>query len=194
MSGTADRQQALLDALEIGSCLTVDDLVAATPLTRRAVSQAAQGLMTRGYLVRVERGCFQLTGAGEAAKERGETLTSGPIRPHTIRIRTPRRRKTLRTCLWRAMPTLGKFTVEDLVSLAASGGEKAAINNAQRFVRELVRIGYVRAMPRRTDDGKPTSNGLKRYALLTHTGPFPPAKTRGGMYDRNTGELVPWTR
>ncbi len=190
MRGVAVRQHALMDALRPGLCLTVDDLEAVTPLSRRAISQAATALIFRGLLERVEIGCYQLTGAGVDFKASGAPLNSGPIRPKSGHYK--RRPKSMRTRIWRALAVMDKFTIRDVVSVTAHGGERDALNNAGRYLRDLCRAGYLRRMAVRERDGVPTSNGLVRYTRLRHTGPIAPTKRQSGMFDHNLQELVPW--
>lgn len=190
MTGNAIRQHVMLDALEPQLCVTVEYFVRMTPLSRRAVSQAATNLISRGLLERVERGCFQLTRQGVEFKASGQKLTSGPNKPTTgIYKRCP---KSLRSRIWKAIATMDKFTVRDLVGLAATGEEKDAMNNATRFVRDLCRAGYLRRLGVREATAAPTSNGLLRFSKLRHTGPIAPTKRKHGMFDHNLEELFLW--
>lgn len=192
MQGRSHSQEAVLQLLQPGSCLTMDVIHEALDLNRRQISDAASKLISRGYLERVETGCYQLTPEGQEARKNGVKITSGPNKPHTGLKKT---RNTLRRKVWRALPTLGAFTSYDLEGLFAEGTEKNAKNNIQAYLRILAKAGFIFELPRREGDGKLTSNGLKRYRLKQerYTGHLPPiAKGSRQVLDPNTRELHSW--
>jgi hypothetical protein len=191
MTGNAQIQHRILAVLAslADRCLLIDDLLAQTGLTRRQLSDGAAGLIARGYAVRRERGCFQVTAEGAVAHADGVALTSGPNGPME---RKRSNNSALRTRLWRAMRMKRKFTLAELLVLAESGTEKAAHSNAARYVRGLVAAGYLAEL-RRAKGDCPGSNGWKRYSLLRDSGPLMPMLRAGGasVYDPNTGTVYP---
>lgn len=183
---------ALLHRLASRDCMTIGELVAELDLTKRQVSDAAAGLLRRGYLQRMGIGCYQLTDAGMAAAAAGEVVTSGRTGP---RDKVPEVRNTLRQRAWRAMRIRRQFTVPDLVMDAATSADGNASDNLQRYLRLLRSAGYIAPHPRRAPGAALTSNGFKRWILIRNTGPRAPAalsKIRA-VHDFNTGEDFPCT-
>lgn len=186
--GRSFLQEAVRDKLPPQSCLTIDELDTALPdHSRKSIVKATLKLMTRGLLERVELGCYQLTDKGIQSRSNGETLTSGPNAPHTAKARK-QKGSNLRQRVWRVMPVKQKFTIDDLLGVAANGEEKNARNNVQKYLRFLSEAGYLREL-RRVPGEALTSNGFKRYQLIRHTGPKAPVPRKNGVYDRNTGEF-----
>ncbi|MCA1492727.1 hypothetical protein I6F11_17540 [Ensifer sp. NBAIM29] len=181
----------ILQHLADGSCQTIDALAANLPLDRGQISDGAAKLVLRGYLERIEVGCYQLTPAGREAAERGEVIKSGPWRADTVKVRNAVR-NTFRQRVWTAMRMSGAFTISDLV-IAAAAGDDDPDDNASRYIRRLKAAGYVVELPTRQKGTRLTSNGFKRYRLLKDTGPQAPVyrpKTQT-LHDYNTGEGVP---
>lgn len=191
--GNAPNQMTLIAALPEGACLTVEELTGLVALERKVLVKTAGALVTRGLLERVERGCFQLTPEGVAVKDGKVPLKSGPRGPHTGRRKGVR--NTLRVRLWRAARAAGKFTVPDLLMLAAKGSEKSAAGNAQRYLRHLEQAGYLFRLRAKAPGTALTSNGFTRWQLIRDTGPEAPIlrQTAEGweMYDPNTREVHP---
>ena len=184
-----DLSNAVLDRLADGECHTIDHLdFALEAFARREIVKCAGRLVMRGLLERVELGCYQLTEDGKAALASGERITSGPHRPDRGRCRKPRR--TLRQRAWNAMRMSGTFTIGDIVMAAASGEEKNAENNLQRYFRALVRAHYLVVLPIRAKGTRLTSNGFKRYRLMRDTGPTAPVFRLNSacLFDHNLGE------
>lgn len=181
----------VLHSLTNGTCRTMDDLVSDLGLSRRQVSDGAAKLVLRGYLERVEAGCYRLTAAGLAAAAAGEVIKSGPYRKHTDKAREALP-DTFRQRLWTAIRMSGAFTIGDVV-MAATRGDKDAESNAGRYLRYLIRAGYVAELPVRQPGTRMTSNGFKRYRLIKNTGQIAPIYRglTGEIYDYNTGECAP---
>lgn len=192
--GNATNQQALIAALPAGACLTVEEMTGVVALDRRVIVKTAAALVTRGLLERVERGCFQLTAAGVEVQAGKVPLKSGPRGQHTGQRKGCR--STLRVRLWRAMRTAGKFSVPDLLMLAAKGSEKSAQSNAQRYLKALERAGYLHRLSARQKGTALTSNGFTRWTLLRDSGPDAPiirltTNNDWEVYDPNTREVHP---
>lgn len=182
----------IMRCLADGACRTIDDLNDMLDLTRRQISDGAARLVLRDYAERVEIGCYQLTVAGLEAARQGEVITSGPWRPDTVKVRKPVK-DTFRRRLWNAMRVGGTFMVSDLVMAAARDDDADPYNNAARYIRHLVKVGYVEELATRQRGTRPTSSGFKRFRLLRNTGPIPPAWSpkRKVLHDYNTREDVP---
>lgn len=185
----------LLDAIEGDACLTIEDLCGNTRICRQTISTYMGGLVRRGLVERVERGCFRLTAEGHRFKAEGRRIKSGPMHAHT----GPRKpsRKTLLCRAWRAIRTMnGKpFTTGNLLEVVATGEENYPEANLRTYLRLLHRAGYLRRYDKRRPDGVPTSNGQVRYALIHDTGPQHPVPrcNRTVLHDPNTGERIPLT-
>lgn len=192
--GNASVQNALLEALTDGLCLTIDELVDATSLNRGQMIKSLCAMVSHGLIERVDRGCFQLTADGVQAKQDGRKLRSGPKGRHTGRRRAVV--NTLRQRLWTAARTKGlhgKWTIDDLLELAASGTEKSPKSNATHYVAMLERSGYVRRLRSRQQGFAQTSPGAVRWQLALDTGPGAPRLVSKGtaVYDPNTCEVKP---
>ena len=182
---------ALLGSLVDGACHTMDHLVATLGMTRRQVSDAAGRLVLRGYLERIEAGCYQLTKEGIAAATAGEVIKPGPLHPHTSKV--PKRLPdTFRQRAWAAMRMSGAFTAGE-VAMAASRADANPESNARLYIRRLKAAGYVVELAARQAGTRQTSNGFKRFRLVKNTGAQAPVyqpKT-GTLFDYNTGSSVP---
>lgn len=179
MAGQGNRQMEIVRALEPGQCLTTAEMMERTGYSRRDVAKACVPLLERGWIDRLERGCFVLSDEGRRAREAGETITSGPRGPLTQLARRPKRR-TARDKMWKAIRVSKKF---DLARLEAMAG--ASPEGARKFVAALAKAGYLSALRREPGDA-PTSNGFKRWLLIRDTGPETPLiKADGRVWDPN---------
>jgi hypothetical protein len=177
----------VVEALTGGACLTTAALAEMTGLGDRDVAKACCSLVSRGWIVRRERGCFELSAIGEKAVAAGEVISSGPTRPLTQAEPRRPRRQTVRDRMWATMRTLRKFRIADLETLAG-----ATRDNAQRYVGALEKTGFLSRL--RAEAGTaPTSNGICRWLLIRNSGPAAPVyKAKAAeVYDRNTGSTYP---
>lgn len=190
MPGDANIQRAVLDLLEPGQCLTMDELARRADITRRQISNGAACLITRGLVERVEVGCYQLTAKGQAARQSGEPLTSGPNGAHTA----PRRpiKVTFRARLWKAMRATRSFTADELISLAIRD-ERDPLSSTHRYLSAMEKAGYILPTPRRKPGTALASNGYKHYILVRDTGPFAPVLSpkNNAIFDPNTRQYHP---
>lgn len=194
MAGSGVHQMAILQTLESGDCLTVDTIGERTAISNRKVAKAAGKLIARGFVERIERGCYQLTEDGQTFVASGVDIISGPQKAHTGQ-KAPVA-NTLRQRAWTVMRMSGAFTIGDLQIAAASGDERDAVGNLRRYLKALTAAGYVMEMPVRAAGTKLTSNGFKRWRLLKDTGPLAPVVSAkvSGLIDHNfgkPGEVVP---
>ncbi|KIC38133.1 hypothetical protein RA27_20395 [Ruegeria sp. ANG-R] len=188
MSGGA-HQTMLLHHLG-NTCKTIEVLTEDLGLDRRQISNAATALIRKDYLERVELGCFQLTEFGRAAAQRGEQITSGPNGAHEkLRRALP---NTLRQRAWSAIRIQRRFTVQDILTAAATGAEVSAHNNLQRYFKALCDGGVLRRLPKRQAGSAPTSNGFAQYTLVRDLGHIAPSyrAKAGSLIDHNTGEEI----
>jgi len=190
MPGDATIQRAVLDLLEPGQCLTMDELAACPDISRRQISNGAAGLIRRGLVERAEAGCYQLTEAGIEARASGAPLTSGPLSPHTGQRRV--RKVTFRARLWKAMRIRREFTVDELISLAIRD-ERDPLSSTHRYLAAMEKAGYILSTPRRKPGTALTSNGYKHYILVRDTGPFAPVLSpkNNAIFDPNTRQYHP---
>ncbi|WP_170431904.1 hypothetical protein [Ruegeria arenilitoris] len=186
MSGGAN-QTTLLHHLG-NTCKTIDMLTQELDLNRRQISDAASALVRRGYVERVETGCFQLTGNGLIAAQSHEQITSGPNGAISVTRKTGA--NTLRQRAWNVMRIQRRFTIPDLLTAAATGEEALAANNLQRYCRQLCRAGILRKLPKRQRGSALTSNGYTQFTLvqdLGHLAPVYRGKTKA-VFDHNSGK------
>lgn len=184
MAGEATHQTPVVGALLSGACLTTAALSELTGLPNHSVAQACCKLVSRGWIARRERGCFELSAEGRRAAEAGETITSGSHSPRTEASPRRPRRRTTRDKMWTAIRTMRKFNLSDLETMAG-----ASRCDAQRYALMLMKAGYLSRL--RSEPGlAPTSNGFSRYLLIRPSGPEAPVyrAKRKEIYDRNTGE------
>jgi hypothetical protein len=181
--------EAVLTALPASQgCATIDQVVTATGLTRRQVSNAMAVLSNRGMVVRARLGCYRRTPSGDNAIG-AAALKSGPNAPHGKRNGPS---DTLRSRAWRALRTLKKATLPELIELAGKGDELDPETNLRRYLKTLALFGVVHRLARREPGLALTSNGFHRWALLTDLGPKAPVynvKTRV-LFDPNSDREI----
>lgn len=188
MTAPGTLPNTILCNLSDGTCRTMDELDDALSLTRRQISNGAAKLVMRGFVERIEVGCYQLTEAGRKAIADGVEITSGPYRPDYGQARRPQR-QTLRQRAWNTMRISSSFSISDLIVAAASGSERNAENNLQLYCRKLASAGYLAELPVRQAGTRLTSNGFKRYRLLKDTGNIAPVwrPKKRELFDHNLG-------
>lgn len=186
MNPGRSHQTMLLYAL--AECeMTLDVLGIELDLTHRQVSRAAEGLIRKGLAERVEKGCYRLTAEGQVVVGDGGTITSGPNQSPTKPV-SPHQ-ETLRQRAWNAMRIQQKFTIPDLILVAAHGEEENAHNNLSKYCSNLSKVGILRLLRGRVEGSAPSSNGFKRYQLLQDLGEIAPVLRRGGaVYDHNSDQ------
>jgi hypothetical protein len=150
------------------SCLMIGDIAGQLGLSNGQVSDAAANLIGRGYVERVERGCFQLTEAGRAARDSGVRIETGVTGP-TRAARKPRR-SSIRQRAWNAMRIMRTFTVPDIVTAIACAGDGNPEKSLRHYFRALAQSGYLVRCARRRPGTAPGSNGYAVYSLVRDTG------------------------
>jgi len=181
---------ALLQMLADGSCRSIAQLENELDLTRRQVSDAASCLLRRDYLMRMATGCYQLSDSGLAAAAAGEVIRSGPRGPTNSAREF---QNTLRQRAWRSMRIRRRFTINDLISDAATAADRSPTDNLHRYLRALKSCGVIAELPRRSEGVCVTSNGFKRWMLRRDTGPRAPVHRAALdlVHDFNTQEDLP---
>ena len=166
----------------------VDSIANHTGLTTRQVSHSCSILTDLGLMARIQVGRYQITPNGIIAMKEGRPVKSGP------KNAVPRAdTRGLRKLAWRAIRMEKKFTLPELQGLICTGEEKDANSNLLKFVRFLVKAGYLIVLPRKAASSLPTSNGLNRYFLdeTMDTGPLAPVyrQKTGEAFDPNTQKV-----
>ncbi|MEW5905135.1 MAG: hypothetical protein AB1722_12430 [Pseudomonadota bacterium] len=174
----------------LSECVTEARLLDLTGLSKRQVQDSCRLMRHHGLLVKTEEGCHTVTQAGMEAIKSGAHYRSGPkdAKHNGKRIWND----TTRIRIWRAMRIRRKFTVPEIVTLVAHEDmHNDPTSNVQRYVRALVKAGYLIELPKREKGSALTSNGYKRYWLQDDkdTGPQAPVlRARvGKVFDPNTG-------
>lgn len=191
MIWTAEKLLTAIAQASPAECITEARMVEITGLSAKQVEQAALKLRKHGLLEKTGQGCHILTDAGREAAAAGKKLRSGPNGTHTgKRVH----KDSLRVRAWRAMRIRRKFSIPDLCMLVAEGGERDIESNVGKYVRALVKAGYLVEMPRREAGTALTSNGFKRWWLVDDkdTGPLAPVwrVAAGEVYDPNTDTTI----
>ena len=191
-SGNATHQAAVLGAMASPSSggISLDDLASRLPIARKAIAKAAGKLIQRGYVERAEAGVYALTLTGREALAEGKSLKSGP---HRGLRKHPVYRDTLTQRAWAAMRLQPRFTLGDLVTLAAKEDDGQPGKSLQRFVHRLKATGYVVELPARAKGVAPTSPGCKVFRLVRDSGDQAPRwlDRQQAMKDWNTREVFP---
>jgi hypothetical protein len=193
VTGNATHQAALLAAMAnpFNGPATIDELAARLPIGRKQIATAAAKLIQRSYVERLETGVYALTLTGRKALEDGASLNSGP---HRGKRKHPLYRDSLQQRAWTAMRLSQRFTIGDIVTLAAKEGDKHPEQSLQRYFYRLTRAGYLVELPTRVMMGSSaTSNGFKQWRLLRDTGEHSPRwlDRRQAFKDWNTREVFP---
>lgn len=167
------------------ACLMIGDVAVALGLTHGQVSQAAAMLVSRGYVERIDRGCFQLTPAGRAARDSGQTIDTG-VTGATRALRKPKR-VAVRQRAWAAMRINRTFTVRDITTSVSRAGDGDVEENLRRYFCELERDGYLARSTRRRKGSAPGSNGFAIWTLVRDTGPIAPiwSRKQAAVHDFN---------
>lgn len=185
MPWTSETLLTAIGAVQPSECFTEADMAKVTGLKPKQVEHACQNLRRHGFITRSVRGCHTLLPAGKKALEEGAKLRSGPKGPQASGQR--RHDPGLRQRVWNALRTLKKLTIDDILMRVIDGDERDPRSNVMKYVKALARAGYVQAMPQREAPLNPTSNGCRRWLLITDTGPAAPVcrVSRDTLYDPN---------
>lgn len=194
MSGTKNwHGRKLLDALAVTEgCRTIAELAEETGLEAKQVSTTCRILKRRQMVAQHKPGCYRLTAIGQVARQAAaEPARSGPQRRLTGR-RKPNAKTTFRDRLWRFLRLNPKATISRLVRLAGEGRPKQEAANAHAYLRVLKRAGVIVEMRQRAEANSPTSNGEKRWLIVTDLGPRAPVwrPAKRELFDPNSGQNI----
>lgn len=170
-----------------------DDLNRSASLVGRALGN----LVYRKLVRTVSMGKFIPTAKGKQLIAEGKTVNSGP-RPGKSQAPRGCKADSLRARLWRAIVTLRRFTVSDIVQRAARETDANPVSAARRYVNYLVNAGYLTELPRRRPSGAYPKQGEKIFFLRGHEGRLPPRVRKSpdgvpGMFDPNDKTYRPFT-
>lgn len=196
MTGTATTHMAILDALKSGKEMALDDLDASLDIERRYIVNSSGRLIYAGLIERAEKGVYKITDAGLKQLASGEPIRSGKTgqRNGVRRVRAG----GLRQRLWNAMRAQNgaAFSLPDLLTIALNDGEESAhtYSNANQYLRQLIKTGYLKKLNRRQPGTRPGSNGFQLYKLDRDSGDQAPVSRvrRKEVFDRNTREVRSW--
>lgn len=168
--------QAMLNELAGGKVMLTRELAARLEVPADRIRSAAKHLVNRGYLVRME-GCYQLTDKGQDFVASEVRLTESSQKGDF----TARARFSLRTRVWNLIRMRSLWSVDDLLMTLADGTEKDAEKGVKRYVRALLKAGYVERTPRNP----------QLFRLARNTGRLAPALNTPArtLTDANTGEV-----
>lgn len=192
MMGNATHQVAVLTVMATGTAgpLTLDQLDETLPIGRKQIATAAGKLIARTYLERLENGVYRLTSTGRRALEEGVVLRSGSYgrsRKHRFIANSLQQRA------WSAMRLLGRFAMEDLLTLAVTDADRNPQTALRQYLKRLRIAGYIAELPVRRASNKPTSNGFKQWRLVRDSGASSPRyiSKLHALKDWNTREVFP---
>lgn len=169
--------EAMLEHLADGSVVMGRTLASQIGVPMAVLSDSGRRLEKRGFVTRTE-GCYQITSAGQSFVSEHKSLRSvwkqGDF--------AARSRFSLRARVWNLIRMkTASWSVDDLLMTLADGTEKDAERGLKRYIRALLKAGYVERTPRNPQLFRLVKN-TGRLAPALNT----PAKT---LTDPNTGEV-----
>ncbi len=169
--------QAILNELAGGKVMLTRELASRLDTPIDNIRSTARRLLERGYITRNE-GCYQITDKGQNFITFGKTCVAGSQKGSFA----ARSRFSLRARVWNLLRMrTASWSVDDLLMTLADGTEKDAERSLKRYVRALLKAGYVEQTPRNPQLFRLVKN-TGRLAPSLNT----PAKT---LTDANTGEV-----
>jgi hypothetical protein len=187
----ADVTDLMLKLAKAKGCFHFSTLAAQLRWTTARVRKPMDTFRRKGWVVAQKPNCYIATETGR--KTFAEALKAAQA-AEAKKKAAPARWKTdsFTSKVWKAIRTLQKFDIPDLVQLAAGAGDDLEKRDhaARTYVGALRRAGYLRVIRERCTGGPRTR---ARY-LLKHdmnTGPRPPAiLADGAVRDRNLDRVV----
>lgn len=176
MMGSTTIGQAVLEELAGGKVMLTRELASRLEVPADHIRSAARLLVHRGYLVRME-GCYQITDKGQDFVA-SEAIRTGSSQKGDFAARS---RFSLRTRVWNLIRIRTLWSIDDLLMPLADGTEKDAEKGVKRYIRALLKAGYVERTPRNP----------QLYRLVRNTGRLAPALNTPArtLTDPNTGEV-----
>jgi|GEM_PF-4278210 len=201
LSSSLSQDELLATMVEASDCdefgVDIPTLADTLRVIESIVRTRIGSLIARGFVASASSTRYRVTAAGRAFAKGNDSIKPGPVPGRRTKSRTPDR-ASLHARLWRAIKRTPKFTIRQIVTLAAHDDETKAIDSARKYVRYLARAGYVKELPRRERATRlQGSNGDKVYYAIEHTGSIHPRvrKSRAkvpGMFDANLREWRPF--
>ena len=151
------------------------------------VRKAAYRLRKIGYLENVDRGLYRITPEGQRWLRRAER---GQLPTHlNRRAKTP---NGLRERAWWYMRQTRRWTMRALLTTLHDGTEATAENTLGGYLRALEAAGIVRRAKRKITGPGIGTSGLTLWLLVKDLGRHAPApsRTRGDLYDPNSGTVL----
>jgi len=188
----------LVERAQVGHASTSRDHICEKFDRSAGVVGRALGNLIYRKLVRTgAMGAFIPTAAGKLLIAEGKTVNSGPVPGKWQGPSKSGKADTLRARLWRAIITLKRFTVSDIVQRAARDTDATPAPAARRYVNYLKNAGYLVELPRRSATGAYPKQGEKIFWLKESSGRLPPRvrKSRDGvpgMFDPNDRTYRPF--
>ena len=99
----------------------------------------------------------------------------------------------LRARAWWVMRQTQQFTLDELHLMVATGAERDAAANLQKYISALERVGVLVRLQRRVPGNAPTSNGHVIWRLAIDLGRSAPVWRSASqvLFDPNSGALLP---
>lgn len=168
--------QAMLELLADGKTMLRREMASCLGVPSDTIRTSGRTLVSRGYVVDME-GCYQITDKGQGFLASGKACSNGSQKGDFV----ARSRFSLRTRAWNLIRMKTAWSVDDLLMSVADGTEKDAERGMRRYVRALLKAGYVERTPRNP----------QLFRLVKNTGRFAPALNTPAktLTDPNTGEV-----
>lgn len=184
-------------ALEGIPSTTRDHLCETFDRSPSVVARALGNLIYRKLVRTSSVGAYIPTAIGKRLILQGGTVNSGPRPGKQQSPRKCGKDDSQRARLWRAIITVKRFTVSDIVQRAARDTDANPVPAARRYVNYLVNAGYLVELPRRSPTGAYPKQGEKIFWLRESAGRLPPRVRKSkagipGMYDPNDKSYRPF--
>lgn len=168
--------QAMLELLADGKTMLRREMASCLGVPSEVVRKSCATLVSRDYILDME-GCCQITDKGKAFLASMKNCSNGPQKGDFA----TRSRFSLRTRAWNLIRMRTTWNVDELLMSLADGKEKDAERGLKRYVRALLKAGYVERTPRNP----------QLFRLVKNTGRFAPALNTPAktLTDPNTGEV-----
>jgi hypothetical protein len=162
-------------------------------LTWRRVCAATARLLSRGLVERSDVARYRLTADGRAllvVLRRSQSGTAGDTGQQDLLRPLP---DTLKQRAWTAMRLVQRFTVPEILTLAARPDERDAWDNLTGYLKHLLAAGYVAVLPARTRGTGSQSKTVRVYVLLRRDSEIAPTYVRRhrALREGDSGKLVP---
>lgn len=162
-----------------------------------SVMGRAIGMLIFDKLARSSTGnSYAPTAKGRKLIQEGGEVKSGP-KPGRRQAVRKTKTDTLQARAWRAILVKKRFTVSEIVAVAAKETDKDPIGSIRRYVNHLSRAGFLTELPRRQPTKTYKKQGEKIFWLRAQHGRLPPRVRKDkdgtpGMFDPNERSYHPF--